>query len=314
VGTGASAVQVVPELVDRVERLVVFQRTGNWFLPRRNRPYPRALKAIFQHVPGVQRARRAFWTHAIEGLTAMIRHPATLGRLGALRSAAFMRLQLRDPEVRGRTWPDYAFGCKRVLFSSHFLPALQRPNVDLVTDPIAGLCEDGVVTADGTRHAVDVVIWATGFRTTDFMFPMEVTGARGRSLRDVWSQGAHAHLGMTVPGFPSLFVMYGPNTNTSGGSILVYLEAQAAYLRQALERVRDTAAAAIAVRPEVEAASDRELQARFPGTAWTRCDSWYRDEGGRIVTNWPGYMREYVARTRELDPAEFELIAAPGDA
>ncbi len=140
------------------------------------------------------------------------------------------------------------------------------------------------------------------------MFPMEIRGAGGRSLREAWADGPHAHLGMTVPGFPSLFVMYGPNTNTSGGSIVVYLESQAAYIRQALALVRDRGAAAIEVRPDVEAASDRAVQERFRGTAWTRCDSWYRDEAGRIVANWPGYMREYEERTRVLDPADFELV------
>jgi cation diffusion facilitator CzcD-associated flavoprotein CzcO len=308
VGTGASAVQIVPEIQPLVDRLVVFQRTGNWFLPRRNRPYPPALKRVFERAPGVQALRRRFIYLYTESLTAMIRNPRTLGRVGRLWSTAFMRAQLRDPAVRAKAWPDFTFGCKRVLFSSRYLPALQQPNVDLVTDPIAGMAEDGVVTSDGTLHPVDCVIYGTGFRTNDFMFPMEVTGAGGLALRDAWAAGAHAHLGIAVPGFPSLFLMYGPNTNTSGGSILVYLEAQARYLRQALEQVRDRDAAAIAVRPEVEAASDRALQARFPGTAWTACDSWYRDDGGRIVANWPGYMREYEAATARLDPAEYELV------
>jgi cation diffusion facilitator CzcD-associated flavoprotein CzcO len=196
-----------------------------------------------------------------------------------------------------------------VLFSSAYLPALQRDNVELVTEAIERMAPEGPVTADGRRHDVDCVIYGTGFRTNDFMFPMEVTGAGGRSLRDAWAGGAHAHLGITVPGFPSMFVMYGPNTNTSGGSIIFYLERQAAYVRQALQAVRARGAAAIEVRPEVEAASDRALQARFAGTAWTRCDSWYRDEQGRIVTNWPGYMREYVEATKRLDPAHFSFLA-----
>jgi cation diffusion facilitator CzcD-associated flavoprotein CzcO len=138
---------------------------------------------------------------------------------------------------------------------------------------------------------------------------MEITGAGGRTLREVWASGPHAHLGITVPGFPSLFLIYGPNTNTSGGSIITYEEAQAGYVRQALEQVRDRAAAAIDVRPEVEAASDRALQARFAGTAWTRCESWYRDDSGRIVTNWPGYMHEYVESTRVLDPGQFTFLS-----
>ena len=248
-----------------------------------------------------------FWY--AESLTMMIRHPRTWGRLGRARSAAFMRWQLRDRELRRKVWPRYTFGCKRVLFSSHFLPALQRPHVELVTDPIARITPTGVVTAGGCEYAVDCIVYGTGFRAVDFMFPMEIAGRAGRTLRDAWAQGAHAHLGITVPGFPSLFLLYGPNTNTSGGSIILYLEAQAAYVRQALVRAR--AAAAIDVLPDVEAASDRALQARFAGTAWTRCDSWYHDERGRIVANWPGYMREYVERTSVLDPGEYALLAPP---
>jgi cation diffusion facilitator CzcD-associated flavoprotein CzcO len=153
------------------------------------------------------------------------------------------------------------------------------------------------------------VIYGTGFRTNDFMFPMEVRGAGGRTLREAWAGGAHAHLGIAVPGFPSLFLMYGPNTNTSGGSIIVYEEAQAAYIRQALEQIRDHGAGAIDARPDVEARTDRELQARFAGTAWTRCDSWYRTADGRNVANWPGYMREYEQRVKVLDPSDYTFLA-----
>ena len=308
IGTGASAVQFVPEIAGQAQRLFVFQRTGNWFLPRKNRAYPPWLKLVFEHVPGVQAFRRRFMFYYCETLTMMIRHPRTWGRLGHLKAALFMRWQLRDPEVRRKVWPDYTFGCKRILFSSAFLPALQRPDVEVVTDRITSLTEHGVVTADGTEREVDCVIYGTGFKTNDFMFPMAINGAGGRSLAEEWAGGAHAHLGMTVPGFPSLFVMYGPNTNTSGGSIIAYHEAQAAYIRQALEQVARRNAAAIAVRPEVEAASDAEVQGSFAGTAWTRCDSWYRTPDGRIVANWPHYMRDYFERTRELDPDEFEFL------
>jgi len=307
IGTGASAVQFVPEIAARAGRLYVFQRTGNWFLPRRNRAYPRLVRALITYVPGVQAARRRFIYYYAESLTMMIRNPRTVGRIGQLRSALFMRWQLRDPEVRRQAWPDYTFGCKRVLFSSHYLPALQRPNVSLVTDPITRLSGRGVVTADGLEREVDCVIWGTGFKTTEFMFPMEIVGADGRSLREEWAGGAHAHLGVCVPGFPSLFLMYGPNTNTSGGSIVFYEETQAAYIRQALSELRSRRARAISVRPEVEAASDREVQEAFAGTAWTRCDSWYRDDRGRIVANWPGYMTQYAERLRVLDPREYEF-------
>jgi cation diffusion facilitator CzcD-associated flavoprotein CzcO len=309
VGSGASAVQFVPEIAPLARSLTVFQRSGNWFLPRRNRPYPRAWRALVRTVPGLQAWRRKFVFHYGETLTAMIRHPRTLGLVGRARASAFMRWQLRGhPELRRRAWPDYAFGCKRVLFSSAFLPALARPNVTLETAAIERVVPEGVVTADGAVHEVDTIIYATGFKTTSFMFPMEVTGAGGVALGAAWAGGASAHLGITVPGFPSLFIMYGPNTNTSGGSILVYLEAQARYLRQALQRVEATGGAAIEVLPEVARVSDGEVQGRFAGTAWTACDSWYRDGEGRIVANWPGYMREYVERTATLDPAEYRIV------
>jgi cation diffusion facilitator CzcD-associated flavoprotein CzcO len=310
VGTGASAVQFIPEVAERAARLTVFQRTGNWMLPRRNRRYPRLVRTAIERVPGVQELRRNFMFQYCESITAAIRHPRTIGRLAALRSAAFMRSQLRDPELRRRVWPDYTFGCKRVLFSSHYLPALARPNVELVTEAIERIAPEGILTRDGRLHELDCIIWATGFRTNDFMFPMRVLGAGGGELGEAWARGARAHLGMTVPGFPNMFIMYGPNTNTSGGSIIFYLEAQASYIRQALEHVRARGARAIEVRADVEAASDRALQARFAGTAWTRCDSWYRDDSGRIVANWPGYMREYMEQTRVLDTRDFSFAPA----
>jgi cation diffusion facilitator CzcD-associated flavoprotein CzcO len=310
VGTGASAVQFVPEIAPRARRLTVFQRTGNWFLPRRNRPYPAPVRMAFERLPRLQAYRRQFVFQYTESLTMAIRHPETVGRLAALRSAAFMRSQLPDLELRAKVWPDYTFGCKRILFSSYYLPALGGANVDVVTDAIAHMSDAGIVTADGREHPADCVIWATGFKTADFMFPMQISGRGGRDLREQWTGGAHAHLGITVPGFPNMFVMYGPNTNTSGGSLIFYLEMQAAYIRQALRQLSARGARAIEVRAEVETASDRALQARFAGTAWTRCDSWYRNADGRIVANWPGYMREYRQRVGLLDATEFEFARA----
>jgi cation diffusion facilitator CzcD-associated flavoprotein CzcO len=311
IGTGASAVQFVPRIAPECGRLSVFQRTGNWFLPRRNRPYPELVKAAIERVPMLQSVRRRFFFEYLESVTLAIRRPQSFGRIGAARSAAFMRSQLKDPELRRRVWPDYAFGCKRILVSSDFLPALQRENVELVTEHITRLEPQGIRTADGRLHEADCLIWATGFRTNRFMVGIDIRGVGGESLHERWSSGAHAHLGMVAPGFPNMFVMYGPNTNTSGGSILVYLEAQAAYLRQALEQLRERAAGAIEVRAEVEAASDRAVQERFAGTAWLDCGSWYRDADGRIVANWPGYMREYVEQTRTLDPAQYHFAPAP---
>jgi cation diffusion facilitator CzcD-associated flavoprotein CzcO len=311
IGTGASAVQFVPEIAQQVQSLTIFQRTGNWFLPRKNRRYPPAFTAAVKVIPGLQALRRKFVFQYTESLTLAIRRPRTVGRLAGARSAVFMCSQLKDLRVRAKAWPDYTFGCKRILFSSAYLPTLERANVELVTDSIVGMTPTGITTAEGTLHELDCVIWATGFHTNDFMFPMEITGRDDVELSEYWSEGAHAHLGMCVPGFPNMFVLYGPNTNTSGGSILVYLEAQAAYVRQALQHLRARGAGTVEVRAEVEAASDRALQARFAGTAWTQCDSWYRDENGRIVANWPDYMRDYLERTRWLETAEYRFAALP---
>jgi cation diffusion facilitator CzcD-associated flavoprotein CzcO len=305
IGTGASAVQFVPAIAPEVGHMTVFQRSGNWFLPRRNRRFPAWWQGAIRRIPALRRWRRRFITEYCESLTLMIRHPSTWGRLGRLYSTLFMRMQLRDPEVRRRAWPDYTFGCKRILFSSHWLPALQRDNVTLETERVTEIVPEGVRTGDGRLHEVDTIIWGTGFAATDFMFPMEITGPGGRSMTDEWADGAHAYLGMTVPGFPSLFVLYGPNTNTSGGSIVRYLEHQARYVREALQEAARRGSSGVEVRADVERAYDEEIQARFGGTAWLRCDSWYRDDSGRIVTNWPGYMRDYDARTKRVEPADY---------
>ena len=314
IGSGASAVQFVPEIAPRVAHMTVFQRTGNWFLPRENRPYPAPLRLAFERVPKLQDFRRRFVFEYGESLTYLIRHPRTAGRIGAARSEAFMRSQVKDTALREKIWPDYTFGCKRVLFSSHFLPALERRNVELETGRIESIVAEGIRTADGRVHELDTLIWATGFRTNDFMFPMAITGREGNSLEDAWEGGAHAYLGMCVPSFPNMFVMYGPNTNTSGGSIIFYLEAQAAFLRRSLEEMAARGAGAIEVRAEAEAEYDRGVQHRFAGTAWTQCDSWYRDERGRIVANWPGYMREYADAVARPDVGRFRFEHAPAPA
>ncbi|WP_435228285.1 flavin-containing monooxygenase [Streptomyces sp. Tue6028] len=311
IGTGASAAQLVPEIAPRAARLTVFQRTGNWFLPRSDRPTPALLARVLRRLPVARRAWRGLLHHGIELITLCVRHPRTVGRIGAALSAAHMRRQLPDPELRRKAWPDHPFGCKRVLLSSDFLPALRRPNTELVTDRIVRMEPEGPVTADGRRHDVDCVIYATGFRTNTFMLPMRVTGRGGRTVEDAWSDGAQAHLGITVSGFPSMFLMYGPNTNTSGGSILFFLEAQAAYVRRALQLTLRTGAAALDVRAEAQARGLARLRARFAGTAWTACSSWYRTADGRNVANWPGYMGEYAERTRRVDPSEYHLIRAP---
>ncbi|MEI2701369.1 MAG: NAD(P)/FAD-dependent oxidoreductase [Baekduia sp.] len=312
IGTGASAVQFVPEIAGEARTVTVYQRTGNWMMPRKNRAYPGWARFLYRSVPGLAAARRAGLYLYTESLTQAIRNPRTLGRAVGALSAWYMRRQLTgDPELRAKVWPDYTFGCKRVLFSSHWIPTLRQPHVELVSDGIERFDGGGIVARDGTSRRADVVIWGTGFDTS-LMPAIAISGRDGQTLTERWAGGPHAYLGIAVPGFPSLFMMYGPNTNTSGGSILVYLEAQAAYIQQAIVAAR-RAGGTIEVRAEVEQAADRALQERFAGTAWLDCDSWYRNEDGRIVTNWPDSMKRYVARTRTLDPSDFELRSSADD-
>lgn len=309
IGSGASAVQFVPEIVGDAGHTTIFQRTPNWLMPRRNRPYPKWWRQLIRRVPGLQRLRRRAVYMYTENLTQSTRRPRTLGRFSSLAPILFMRFQLRGrPELRERVWPQYPLGAKRLLFSSRWIPTLTRDDVELVTEPIAAITEHGVLDAAGTEHRTDVIIYATGYASTEFVSAIEITGAGGRYLADAWSDGPRAHLGMSVPGFPSMFLVYGPNSGTSGGSILVFEEAQARYIRQALEYVRDSGAAAIDLRADVAEAAYTALQARFTGTAWLQADSWFRDVHGRVVTNWPDSMRRFEAQTRQLDTSEYRLV------
>lgn len=308
VGTGASAVQFVPPVAEAAAHTDVYQRTGNWFMPRWNPPYPGVVRWLFNRVPGMQAARRTFFYWWMEMIVLGLLKVRPLGWVSRLTSAAFMRSQLRDPEVRRKVWPDYRFGCKRILFSSYFLPALQRDDVEVVTDRIEEVTERGIV-AGGVERPVDCIVYGTGFRSHDFVLPMQVGGTAGADLQERWHSGAEAHLGITVAGFPGMFLMYGPNTNLGVGSIIVMIEAQARFVANALAHVRRQGAAAIDVLPEVQAASAARVQERLDGSVWTSCTSWYRDAAtGRVVNNWPGFMTEYVRETRELRPEEYRLV------
>jgi cation diffusion facilitator CzcD-associated flavoprotein CzcO len=315
IGTGASAVQFVPEIAEQVAHLDVYQRTAPYMLPRRNPDYPAAARRAIRWIPGVQRARRIGMWLFMESLTLGLTRFRPWLKSAELWSAWFTRRQVPDPELRRRITPDYPFGCKRILFSSYYLPALQRPNVDLVTDPIARVGERGVVTADGREREVDCLIFGTGFRADEFVAPMRVAGAGGRELQDAWAGGADAHLGMTVAGYPNMFLLYGPNTNLGAGSIVMMIEAQARYVAHALRALRASGAAALDVRPEVQAASGERVQRQLRHSVWVSCQSWYRrDHTGRVTNNWPGFVAEYVRAVRELRPEEYRLLAAPASA
>ncbi|MFF5051626.1 flavin-containing monooxygenase [Micromonospora sp. NPDC000663] len=304
IGTGASAVQLVPAIADRAARVTVFQRTPPWTLPKPDRRHGRLGRALYQRVPALMRVpRAAFWSATVVTGLAVTGNRAAAAVLRGL-SRAQRWWQVRDPELRARITPVEPMGCKRVLFTNDWLPALGREDVELVTEAIVEVTEDGVRTADGRDHPCDVLVYGTGFAATDFLVPIRVTGRAGRQLSEEWRDGAYAYLGMAVPGFPNLFLTYGPNTNTGNTSVIYFHEAQARHIAQAVSLLA-AGGEPLEVRPEVAADYDAELQRRLAASVWTACRSWYRTATGRIVTNWPGMAAEYRRRTARLDPADY---------
>jgi cation diffusion facilitator CzcD-associated flavoprotein CzcO len=307
IGTGASAIQFVPHVVARAARVHVFQRTPPYVIDKADRPYTSRQRRLLRWMPPLRTFIRASTYARLEarGL-AFITAPRVMR--GVERS--FRRRlaeQIPDERLRGALTPGYVMGCKRILLSDDYYPALARPGVELVTTPIERLSETGVVTADGREREVDAVIYGTGFRTQDFVAPMRVRGLGGRELNEAWREGAEAYLGMAVSGFPNLFLLYGPNTNLGHNSIIYMLESQFAYIAgcvRALARARY-----IDVRPDVQNAFNREIQAKFRGTVWTSgCRSWYMNADGKLVNNWPGFTLAYRRATRRPDPRDFTRV------
>jgi cation diffusion facilitator CzcD-associated flavoprotein CzcO len=316
IGTGASAIQFVPPVAEQAGELTVFQRTAPYMLPRRNPRYARSVRWAIAHVPGLQTLRRAFMWGVMESFIFGLTKSRVVYHALRLWSATFMRRQIKDPVLRERLAPDYEFGCKRILFSSYYLPALQRPNVEVVSDRIERITPTGVVTAGGQEHAVDTIIYGTGFRAGEFVTPIAVHGTGGQELQEAWRDAPIAHHGVAVHGFPNLFLLYGPNTNLGVGSIVVMIEAQAGYIAQAADLLRDQQGTVIDVRADAQAASDAQVQAGFDGTVWTQCVSWYRKDGtGRVVGNWPRYMRSYVQTVRDFDHEHYTVdVPSPAPA
>ena len=290
VGTGASAVQIVPAIVDDVAGLTVFQRSASHLAPKPDRRYTALHRLLFRRFPVWQRAVRAVLMGVFEraGAAPVQPAPAPARRVWEW----LLRAQVPDGDLRSRLRPDHELGCRRILVSSDYHRALRRPHVDLVTAPIVALTRDGVRTADGVEHAVDVVVFGTGFAAAEFLAPMKVFGRDGRELSDEWRDGARAHLGMTVPGFPNLFLVHGPNTALRAGSVVHMLECQARYIRQAVRRI-GAGLRSLEVRHDVAEASDAEMQRRLGAGA------------RRSVNDWPGTMGEYARRTAHFDDAEY---------
>jgi cation diffusion facilitator CzcD-associated flavoprotein CzcO len=271
IGTGASAVQLVPEIAGRAAHITVFQRTAPWLLPKPDRRYGRIRRGLSRRIPALPRlARAGTWSLTVVTGRALLGGRIAHATVRAL-SRGQMRWQARDPALRTAVRPHYPFGCKRVVFSHDWLPTLRRRDVTLVTAPVAAVEPNGVRTADGAVHRCDILVYGTGFRATEFLVPMRVVGSGGRLLADEWRGGAYAHLGLTVPGFPNMFLMYGPNTNTGNTSVIYFHESQARYIVEAVRLIAD--GRILDVRPDVARAYDADLQRRLAGSVWVGCDS-----------------------------------------
>ncbi|MGV9412962.1 flavin-containing monooxygenase [Nocardia sp. NPDC003693] len=310
IGTGASALQYIPEIAPGTAALTLFQRTPAWVLPKFDTDYKPIHQRVLQRVPGMPAAERFSWWAIAEFVALGLVEFPGITRAVAKLAEKQLEEQVTDPELRAKLTPDYPIGCKRALFSSDYYPALTQPNVHVETTPIIDIVPEGVRTADGAVHAADVIIYGTGFKGTEFLWPMEIRGAGGTALSKVWADGAHAHLGVTVPGFPNLFLVYGPNTNVGVGSIIYMIESQARYIRHAVQILAEHPGHSLEVRPEAESTFNGALQQRLSRTPWNFCTSWYRTASGRITNNWPGTTRSYRRRTRRVRLADYRLTRA----
>ncbi len=298
IGTGASGVQVVPEIADTAAKLTVFQRTPPWMVPKPDRAYSTTELARFRRRPlATYRERWRLWKLQHDNTALTPNHP----RLAPVQelSENFLRSNVDDEELRDALTPRYPFRCKRVLLGDKFYKALQRPDVDLVTSPIDHVADGSVSTESGDSYDVDVIVLATGFETSRYLSGLDVVGIDGQRLHDRWGDDPRAYLGVAVSGFPNFFMLYGPNTNQGANSIIYILEAGARLAASAVSRLARRGGH-VDVRPEAEHRFNEQIWADLEQTIWTMCDSYYRSPTGRIVTQWPYSELDYARATWRL--------------
>lgn len=313
IGNGASAIQFVPHVAEQSEHLTIFQRSANWILPKPDRRFRRWERTVFARVPFAERCYRwwIYWRLEINFL--LMRRSSRLGSFVQRKITEELDKIHLDGVPREALVPEYRPGCKRILISNDYYPTLGRPDVEVVLDHIASIEPDAVVDVSGTRHPTDTIVLGTGFRSTEFLTPMTVRGLGGRDLDDEWANGAEAHLGIAVAGFPNFFILYGPNTNLGHNSIIFMIEAQTRRVVALLERMLAAGAAAIDVSEHAMSEYNAALQRDAGETVWvTDCDSWYKDDAGRLTNNWPDFSVRYWSRMRRVDLDDYELIGARG--
>ena len=316
IGTGASAIQLVPELQKTLQssggHLDVYQRTPNWVIPRNERRFTRAEKLLFRHVPGAQRvARAAVYTQLESRAPAFTRFPALL-KVVENQCKKNIAKAIKDPELVTKVTPTYRAGCKRILISNAWYPALAADNVDLVTDPIAKITGDAVVTADGTERPIDVLVVATGFYVTEPPIAQHITGRDGRTLAEVWDEhGMAAYKGTTINGFPNLFQIVGPNTALGHSSMIFIIESQVRYIVDAARTMRREGLGAVEPTAAAQAEWTATIRERMKPTVWTTggCASWYLDKFGNNTTLWPGQTFAFRGHLSRFDLDKYDVAA-----
>lgn len=313
IGAAASAVQFVPEIAGEVARLDVYQRTPNWIVPRPDRAYTGIERWLFRNVPLARRLHRAqiYWSYELRVL-GMVLHPAVMKVYQKVAERHLAR-QVRDPALRARLTPNYTIGCKRILISDDWYPALQKPGVSVITEGIREIRERSIVTADGREREVDCIVYATGFYATENPIAGLVRGEGGLRLSQAWAEGEEAYLGTLVKGFPNLYFIVGPNTGLGHSSMVFMIEAQVEFIARLLAHLKSAGAASLAVKPAVQDAFNQRLQARLAGSIWaTGCQSWYKHRSGKITALWPGFTFDFWLQTARFDADDYVLGPAAG--
>jgi cation diffusion facilitator CzcD-associated flavoprotein CzcO len=310
VGTGASAIQIIPSIAPTVGKLHVFQRTPSWVSPKPDREITPRQQSAFRDKPYVQKMVRGAIYWVLESMAVGYVVEPRLNKIREYRSLQFLRRTVRDPALREKLTPHFRLGCKRILISNDYYPALQRENVELVTDGIAEIRAHSIVTKDGAERPVDVIVYATGFETAEAKPPFPITGRGGEDLAHTWRESIEAYLGTSVPGFPNAFLLLGPNVGLGHSSMIFMMESQFAYVLDAIKTMRARRLKSVEVRRDVTDRYNAALQERLKGTVWNSggCASWYLTRGGKNTTAWPGFTFEFRAKTRRFDADNYDLV------
>jgi cation diffusion facilitator CzcD-associated flavoprotein CzcO len=316
IGTGASAIQFVPQIAPKVKSLTLFQRTPSWVMPKKDRQRHGWERALFRAAPVFQKLLRGLTYARLELLaTALVWRTDSMAKFEKL-GRQFIEAAIPDPVLRQKVTPTYRMGCKRILISNDYYPALARPNVHLITEGIAEITAKGVRTTDGVEHAVDAIVYGTGFAATDALSPTQVHGRGGRHLNAEWEAGAQAYLGVTVSGYPNFFMLMGPNTGLGHNSIVYMIESQIRHVMDGLRRMDAAGAAWMDPKRDAQNAFNAFVQDRVRKTVWNAggCKSWYLTEDGRNTTIWPGFTFDYRRRVKAVDPAAYDMERVKAEA